>query len=232
MIYVANFIMATSNKPRKPLFELIAGNLCLDFVNTLDNRPSGEPKELLKNYYDLARFGEDAGILTPEQLHDLSERARLMPDEADEAVRRARDLREALHEIFSALMNRQTVPQLAMEKLNANLHDAALHSRLVQPKAVQPKALESEVLPERHLVWRFDDPSSSFNAILWPIARAAADLLASSDVALVRTCSSPACQWFFLDTSKNHRRRWCDMKVCGNRAKVRKFYARKRQATE
>ena len=218
----------TQDKPQKPVFELIAGNLCLDFINTLDNRPRSEPKELIENYYDLARFAEDTAVLTPEQLHHLSERVRLLPDEANEAVRRARDLREALHEIFSALMNRQTAPQLAMEKLNANLHDAALHSRLVQRNAVHPKMLESETLPEGHLVWRFDDPASSFNAILWPIARAAADLLASNDVAFVRTCSSPACQWFFLDTSKNHRRRWCDMKVCGNRAKVRKFYARKR----
>jgi predicted RNA-binding Zn ribbon-like protein len=218
----------TPHKPQQPLFELIAGNLCLDFINTLDNRPSDEPKELLKSYYDLARFGEDTGILTPEHLHHLSERVRLMPDEADNAVRRARDLREALHEIFSALMNRQTAPQPAMEKLNASLHDAALHSRLVQLKAVQPKALESRAFPEGHLVWRFDDPASSFNAILWLIARAAADLLASNDMALVRTCSSPACQWFFLDTSKNHRRRWCDMKVCGNRAKVRKFYAKRK----
>ncbi|MFZ1006291.1 MAG: ABATE domain-containing protein [Candidatus Sulfotelmatobacter sp.] len=220
----------TLDKPRNPLFELIAGNLCLDFVNTLDNRPSGEPKELLENYYDLAHFGEDAGILTREQLRLLFEQVRLMPNEADEAVRRARDLREALHEIFSALMNRQTAPHLAMEKLNANLHDAALHSRLVQPTEVQPKASESEK-SQGPLVWRFDDVTSSFNAILWPIARAAAELLASNDVALVRTCSSPACQWFFLDTSKNHRRRWCDMKVCGNRAKVRKFYARKREGS-
>jgi predicted RNA-binding Zn ribbon-like protein len=218
----------TQNKPQKPLFELIAGNLCLDFINTLDNRPSGEPKELIENYVDLARFGEDTGILTPEQLHHLSERVRLMPDEADNAVRRARDLREALHQIFSALMNRQTAPHLAMEKLNANLHDAALHSRLVQPTEAQPKVSESETSQQGRLIWRFDDVTSSFNAILWPIARSAADLLASNDVALVRTCSSPACQWFFLDTSKNHRRRWCDMKVCGNRAKVRKFYARKR----
>ena len=61
-----------------------------------------------------------------------------------------------------------------------------------------------------------------------PIVRAAADLLASSDVALVRACSSPTCQWLFLDTSKNHHRRWCSMKQCGNRAKVRRFYAKKK----
>jgi predicted RNA-binding Zn ribbon-like protein len=213
-----------------PFFELL-GNVCLDFINTLDDRPSGEPKELLKNYYDLARFGEDAGILTSEQLDFFYERVHLMPDEADEAMRRAINLREALHAIFSALMNKQTAPQLAMDRLNANLHDAALHSRLVQPKLVQPESAQSKAPPiEERLEWRFDDLTSSFSAMLWPIARAAADLLASPDLALVRACSSPTCQWLFLDTSKNHHRRWCSMKQCGNRAKVRKFYAKKRSS--
>jgi predicted RNA-binding Zn ribbon-like protein len=211
-----------------PFFELL-GNVCLDFINTLDDRPSGEPKELLKNYYDLARFGEDAGILTPEQLDFFYERVHLMPDEAEEAMRRAINLREALHAIFSALMNKQPAPQLAMDRLNANLHDAALHSRLVQPKLVQPKSAQSKMPQvEGRLEWRFDDLTSSFNAMLWPIARAAGDLLASPDLALVRACSSPTCQWLFLDTSKNHHRRWCSMKQCGNRAKVRRFYAKKK----
>ena len=209
-----------------PFFELL-GNICLDFINTLDDRPGGKPKELLKNYYDLARFGEDAGILTPEQLDFFYERVHLMPDEAEEAMRRAINLREALHAIFSALMKKQSAPQTAMDRLNANLHDAALHSRLVQPKNVQSKMPQVE----GRLEWRFDDLTSSFNAMLWPIARAAGDLLASPDLALVRACSSPTCQWLFLDTSKNHHRRWCSMKQCGNRAKVRKFYAKKKTST-
>ncbi len=209
-------------------FELIAGNVCLDFINTLDDRPSGEPKELLKDYDDLARFGEEAGILTPAQFDDLVEKARAIPDEArdeaEEALRRARNLREALHDIFSALMNHEAAPQPAMDTLNANLHDAALHSRLIQREMIQSKTIQREPRCE----WRFNDLTSSFNAMLWPIARAAADLLASGDLPLVRACSSPTCQWFFLDTSKNHRRRWCDMKSCGNRAKVRKFYAKQK----
>jgi predicted RNA-binding Zn ribbon-like protein len=211
---------------RPPKFELIGGNVCLDFINTLDDRPSAEPKELLKNYYELARFGEDTGILTPAQLDFFYERVHLAPDEAEDALRRARHLREALHEIFSAVMNQKTAPQGAMNRLNANLHDAALHSRLVQPEVVQSKTPQRE----GRLEWRFDDLTSSFNAMLWPIARAAADLLASPEVALVRACSSPTCQWLFLDTSKNHHRRWCSMKQCGNRAKVRKFYAKKKTA--
>ncbi|MGC2531333.1 MAG: ABATE domain-containing protein, partial [Candidatus Sulfotelmatobacter sp.] len=153
--------MATKPGRRQPpLFELM-GNVCLDFINTLDNRPSGEPKELLKNYYELARFGEDTGILTPQELDFFYERVHLMPDEAQEAMRRARNLREALYDIFSAVLNKQTAPQLAMDRLNANLHDAALHSRLVQPKIADGKVPEDD----GRLEWRFDAMTSSLSAM-------------------------------------------------------------------
>jgi len=209
----------TETKPKRrrpPKFELIGGNVCLDFINTLDDRPSDKPKELLTDYYELARFGEDAGILTPEQQDFLCENVHLMPGEAAGALRRAIHLREAMYAVFSALMKGQTVPPVEMDTLNAYIQDAALHSRLVESAG--------------RCQWRFDNMGSAFDAMLWPIARAAADLLASSDVALVRACSSETCQWYFLDTSKNHHRRWCSMKQCGNRAKVRKFYAKKKTA--
>jgi predicted RNA-binding Zn ribbon-like protein len=43
----------------------------------------------------------------------------------------------------------------------------------------------------------------------------------------LRACGSETCRWLFLDTSKNHTRRWCDMKICGNRMKARRFQARR-----
>jgi predicted RNA-binding Zn ribbon-like protein len=213
-----NFAMTEpiAGRRRPPKFELIGGNVCLDFINTLDDRTSDKPKELLKNYYELVRFGEDTGVLTPGQLDFFFERAHLMTEEAEEALRHAISLREALYTVFSALIKKQTARQVALDTVNAYIHEAALHSHLVQRG--------------ERCDWRFDDLRSALEALLWPIARAAGDLLASSDMAQVRTCSSPTCQWFFLDTSKNHQRRWCSMKECGNRAKVRKFYARKKTA--
>lgn len=196
------------------VFEMIAGNVCLDFVNTLDDRPSDEPKELLKTYYDLAKFGEEAGLLTVAQLDRLFEKVYLKKGEAERALRAARRLREALHEIFWAFLWKSAPPDAALEVLNKNVQDAALQSRLVAQNG--------------HLEWRFDELTSSFDAVLWPIARAAGELLASNDMELVRACSAPTCQWLFLDTSKNHHRRWCSMKLCGNRSKVRKFFERKR----
>ena len=61
---------------------------------------------------------------------------------------------------------------------------------------------------------------------MWPIARSAAELLVSSDRALVKEGASDDCLWLFLDGTKNHKRRWCEMKTCGNRAKVRKHRRR------
>jgi len=207
---------------RPPRFELIAGALCLDFVNTLDDRFSSEPKELLKSYIDLARFGEDTGILTPGQVDRLFQGSYTSPEAAQQALRSAIQLREAIYAVFAAILNRKPVPAAALTTLNGYLQAAAQYAQLmpVQPGGMKPR-----------FEWRFDALPIGFDAPLWPIARSAAELLMSEDLQFVRACASNTCQWFFLDTSKNHRRRWCDMTKCGNRAKFRRFYRRKQGAS-
>ena len=56
------------------------------------------------------------------------------------------------------------------------------------------------------------------------IAFAAMALAFSPELARIKSC--PNCDWLFIDRSRNQRRRWCDMEVCGNRAKSRRHYAR------
>jgi predicted RNA-binding Zn ribbon-like protein len=198
---------------RAPRFELIAGNVALDFVNTLDDRPT-QPKELLATYADLLRFGEDSGVLDAAQFDRLLERKHLAEDATQEVLLQARELREDIHDVFRAILKKRPVPAAALAKLNAAAQSAAGRMRLVAVKG--------------GFVWRFED-FGGVDAMLWPIARAAAELLASDQLPYVRACSSKTCEWFFLDTSKNHRRRWCDMANCGNRAKVRRFYARQKK---
>ena len=203
---------------RPPLFELTAGVLCLDFVNTLDNRPTGEPKELLARYGDLVRFAEDTGILTPAQADRSFAWSEADPEEAQRVLRAAVELREAMYAVFSAVIAKRAVPASALALLNGYIQLAAKHLSLTPANG--------------GFAWQYDsygDSPGGFETILWPIVRSAAELLASDNLPFVRTCSSETCQWFFLDTSKNHRRRWCSMKLCGNRAKVRKFYARQRE---
>jgi hypothetical protein len=63
---------------------------------------------------------------------------------------------------------------------------------------------------------------------LWLILDASAALLTSPDIHHVRECDEKTCRWLFLDRSRNHSRRWCDMQLCGNRSKAQRFYARTR----
>ena len=60
------------------------------------------------------------------------------------------------------------------------------------------------------------------------VALDAARILTSAERERVQSCGDPECGWFFLDTSRNHSRRWCNMQSCGNRNKVRRFYRRQR----
>jgi predicted RNA-binding Zn ribbon-like protein len=62
--------------------------------------------------------------------------------------------------------------------------------------------------------------------ITWDIARAAARLVTSARLGRVRACEAGDCAWWFVDDTKNRSRRWCDMKICGNREKLRRFRAR------
>lgn len=196
-----------------PRFDLIAGNVALDFVNTLDDRHTAQPKELLKNFSDLARFAEDTGAVDPNETDSLMQRSLQFPQQSQDSLNWARKLREEIHDVFWAAIKGKPAPSMALAQLNANAQIAASHLLLRQVN--------------NRFEWQYD-PYGGFDRVVWPLALAAVDLLASGDLEFVRACASKDCEWFFLDTSKNHHRRWCDMKRCGNRAKVRRYYARKK----
>ena len=201
---------------RPPRFELIAGSLCLDFVNTLDDRFTSQPKEGLASYIDLARFAEDTGILASDEVDQLFERSQRFPEPAQEALQEAIELREAIFAVFDAILKKKPVPARPLGVLNQFVAAAAQYARLV--------------IVNGRFEWRFDARPLDFESPIWPLARSAADLLASDQLSFVRACASETCQWFFLDSSKNHGRRWCDMTKCGNRAKFRRFYKRRKKS--
>jgi predicted RNA-binding Zn ribbon-like protein len=203
---------------RPPRFDLTGGAVCLDFVNTLDDRYSDQPKELIEHYVDLARFGEDTQILSDTQVDRLFVLSKERPEAAQRVLSAAIQMREAMYEVFWALVKKKEVSPTALLLLNQYVQDAAQHLNLV--------------LANGHLEWHFEAATNNLEAPLWPIARSAAELLSSDQVQFVRACASKTCEWLFLDSSKNHRRRWCDMTKCGNRAKFQRFYKRKKTGSK
>jgi predicted RNA-binding Zn ribbon-like protein len=199
-------------------FQLIAGNLCLDFLNTLDDR--GDPEreqELLTSYSDLIAFLRQSVALPEAVARKLLARSERDVTASARTLERARHLREAVHRIFAAILEKRMPPADDLDEFNSEL------TRLSKRLRLQPGTNGFE--------WQWAGDSGgdpSFDRVLWPILRSAVALLTSPDLQRVRNCESETCQWLFLDTSRNRSRRWCDMKVCGNRSKVRHFYQRHR----
>jgi predicted RNA-binding Zn ribbon-like protein len=193
-------------------FDLSGGNLALDFANTVSYRPTENRKERLAEYPNLVAFGHETRILSARAVKHLYAKASEAPRPGQSALQDAIRLREALFEIFSALPEGRAIPGNALALLNAALQESASHGRIVHSS--------------RRFVWEWIGMESYLNSVLWPVARAAAELLTSEDLAKLRICASDKCAWLFLDKTKNHRRRWCDMKTCGNRVKAQRHYQR------
>ena len=78
--------------------------------------------------------------------------------------------------------------------------------------------------------WSWTPAQSPIEAVLGPIALSALTTLAQADLTRVKQCQGEKCGWVFFDTTKNKSRRWCEMEVCGNRAKQRRHVAKARGA--
>jgi predicted RNA-binding Zn ribbon-like protein len=106
------------------------------------------------------------------------------------------------------------------------------------PQASSIKLLDRyfrEARESQHLLWAGDKlawelaQSPALPELpLWMLSLSVAELTTSEQMHKLRECGNAECRWLFLDTSKNHTRRWCDMKICGNRMKARRFKAQHR----
>lgn len=198
--------------------DLLGGRTSLEFANTVDRHASDQPIEYLTNYAALVAWGQNVGILTDRQAEHLLEEAGHHSAEADAMLERALVLREAIYRIFATISAGLPVEDDDLAVLNAELSRALAYSRLIPS--------------EEGYAWDWIDDDDALDRLLWPVVRDAADLLTSGDLSRVGQCADDRCGWLFLDTSRNHSRRWCSMGDCGNRAKARRHYQRSRTADE
>ena len=192
-------------------FDLSGGHLSLDFANTA--RYVGAPREDLATYPALVAFAEQTGTVTRADARALLAAAAKKPAAAARVLARALELRGAVFQTFSAIAGGRDVHADDLAVLERAAADAAARTHLAWRDGGFRWEVDAGALRE------LDGP-------LWPVVRSAIDLLTSGEVSTVRECALETCSWLFLDHSKNQKRRWCDMKVCGNRSKARRHYAR------
>ena len=196
--------------------ELSGGALALDFANTVGGTHVRPTHDHLQSYGDIASFAVLAGGLPPGVAKRLADRAERDPRRAAAVYELGIALRESIWAVFSALASGESPRDADLALIGDAAADGAARSRLVYDKD--------------GVGWSLPPESDDLERPLWDIARSAADLLTSGDHERIKECASTSCEWVFLDRSRNRSRRWCDMSDCGNRAKARRFHAKKQTA--
>jgi predicted RNA-binding Zn ribbon-like protein len=199
--------------PADTPFSLVAGHPTLDLVNTLDNRfREVGSAERLGDYAALLRFTEQSGLLSVAQARVLARSAGTA--EAERASAAARELREAAASVLYARLEGNVSLPKEIRTLESYSRSARAQQELVETNSPQ-------------LAWDWRSSSTTEAELpVWILSLQTSALLTSAAMSRLRSCQTETCRWLFLDTSKNHSRRWCDMKVCGNRMKARRFQAR------
>jgi predicted RNA-binding Zn ribbon-like protein len=190
-------------------FDFCGGQLAIDFTNTVGSLGTEDGRvEHLASVGDVIAWAEAAGLLDRRRSRALRAGLAGDPERARALFGRAIDLREALYRVLGALARKRAPAAADLEWLNRYVRDLYEDAGLAPVKG--GFTLETE-------------KGEGLEAILRRIVRSAVELLTSSDRTRIGMCADDTCGWLFLDTTRNGARRWCDMKSCGNRSKVRRF---------
>jgi predicted RNA-binding Zn ribbon-like protein len=196
--------------------DLKSGHPALEFTNTVPDHASAQPGETLFEYQDLLHWAKQVGLLRGEQVQLLARKAAKQTEHATGVFIKSLELREAIYRIFVAQTRGTSPADTDLMILNSIL------ARLTSGAKVVARSDKFE------WQWNFDE--NALVAPLYLVALAAVDLMTSENCRWVGQCADEnGCGWLFVDTSKNHSRRWCDINDCGNRAKQRRYQQRARK---
>lgn len=182
------------------------GELFLDFANTVE-MSAGVPVDHVPDAGALRAWLRDHGL--------LSDRTSASAVEAElPAFRAARDL---VRDVTARQAEGRSPTRDQLRRLNAILREGTHYHEL-----------RYEARGGRFTVGQVGGELPQARAT---IAGSLAHYLADHDADRLRVCANDGCRWLFLDRSPAGRRRWCDMRTCGNRAKVARHRARRRSAS-
>ena len=194
--------------------DFVGGDAALDFINTVAGRDQSAPRDYLDSYERLLEWAAHANLLPGKHLRALARAAQAEPAAAIKALARAKSLREALFAIFSALAAGRAPPQAAL---------ALVREHWLKGAAAQAfKYADGRLAVE--IAGADDDLDLVASIVAWRVV----EHVLPAPEGRLRICQGTDCAWLFIDSSKAGRRRWCDMAVCGNAAKSRRFLARSR----
>ncbi len=187
-------------------FTFLAERLWLDFVNTDDVR-RGVRLDLLRDFGALVEWLEAARVLDAERAAGVRRRAAQQPAGASAALADARRIRASLRALAERGARSADSLEEAVAEINRVLGRSAGTRRI-------------DIHADGSCARAFVPVGDAFAALVIPIVESAVETLVHGELARVRRCGDPRCPRVFFDTTRNGKRRWCEMATCGNRAKA------------
>ena len=194
--------------------DFIGGDAALDFINTVTGRDQS-PRDWLDCYTRLLEWAALVDLLPAKILRALARKAQKKPAAAATALGRAKKLRELLFALVTGIVSGNAPPKAALSFLRENWV-AGINAHQLR-------------FNDRRVVAELRKDAVDFDLIASMVAYRMVEHVLPLPKDRLRICHGPNCSWLFIDRSKAGRRRWCDMSVCGNAAKSRRFYTRSRQ---
>jgi predicted RNA-binding Zn ribbon-like protein len=196
--------------------DLVGGHVVLDLVNTVTGRDS-RPTDWLDTYDRMLEWATLTGTFDARALRALRRICAASEAAAALALGRLCELREAAYQVVVATLRHEPVPPAALAQLEKHWKRAA--------------AAATVSYADDRAALSLDVESSGLDYPTHVLALSALELLQELPLERTRECASPRCTWIFIDQSRGGQRRWCDMATCGNQAKSRRHYERRRAAS-
>jgi predicted RNA-binding Zn ribbon-like protein len=193
---------------------LIGGELALDFTNTSSGRGWPTHQDHLRAAEDIVAWARHAKVMSPVDADWLRAEVAANDSLARRLLHRALDLRGALYTIAAEIAAGRPAPPAQVDSL-AKEHAACVACATLAPDGGR-------------YMWSWMPRQAAVEAVLGPVALSALATLSQADLTRVKQCQGEKCGWLFFDTTKNKSRRWCEMEICGNRAKQKRHSARRR----
>ena len=207
-------VISGESLPRAASLTLVGGELALDFANTSSGRGWPTHREHLRRADDVAGWAAHARVLAPEDAEWLANAATSDGALAERLLEEALALREDIYELGATIAAGRPAPATRIESL------AKVHARALARGKLAPFGT--------NFGWTWPPRDAPVEAVLGPISLSALTLLQQADLTRIKQCQGDKCGWLFFDTTKNRSRRWCEMEICGNRAKQKRFAAQAR----
>lgn len=195
--------------------DIVGGNSALDLVNTVSGW-NHDPEDWVPDIASLLVWARMGGVLTEGEQNEAARRAKYSPLAAERVLASVKELRFALWDLIDSLQHGKPAEPSGLSVINEWIRRLALSEQVIVRHNKIDFAINRDI--------------SVLELPGLRVTAAALSLLKGFPATRVKTCPGRDCGWKFVDKSKNRSRRWCDMGVCGNLAKTRRYRAQNRQA--